>query len=101
MHRSLRVDPSTLAQYCQAHHICKLSLFGSRLKGLDRVDSDVDLLVKFDEGHVPSLFDMARMEAELSELLGQRVDLRTEGDLSRYFRGAVLDEAEVQYEHAA
>jgi len=97
MHQSLRIDPDTLAQFCRAHHICKLSLFGSRLKGVARDDSDVDLLVKFDEGHVPSLFAMTRMEAELSELMGQRVDLRTEGDLSRYFRHSVLGEAEVQY----
>lgn len=97
MHRSLSVDPDTLAQYCRDHHICKLSLFGSRLKGVARDDSDLDLLVKFDEGHVPSLFAMARMENELSHMTGLKVDLRTEGDLSRHFRHAVLSEAVVQY----
>jgi predicted nucleotidyltransferase len=37
------------------------------------------------------------MEIELSELLGQKVDLRTAGDLSRYFRDEVLQMAQVQY----
>jgi hypothetical protein len=37
------------------------------------------------------------MENELSVLLGRKVDLRTPEDLSRYFRQAVLAEAEVQY----
>jgi predicted nucleotidyltransferase len=41
---------------------------------------------------------MARMERDLSVLLGgQKVDLRTPEDLSRYFRQEVLNEAEVQY----
>jgi predicted nucleotidyltransferase len=45
MHFSLGLDENTLAKFCQAHHISKLSLFGSQLKGTARVDSDVDLLV--------------------------------------------------------
>ena len=40
---------------------------------------------------------MAAMELELSDLLGRKVDLRTPGDLSRYFRDRVLAEPEVQY----
>jgi uncharacterized protein len=97
MHRSLHMDPATLADFCREHHICKLSLFGSQLKGAARHDSDVDLLVEFAPGHVPSMFAMARMEAQLSDLVGRKVDLRTAGDLSRYFRQTVLGEAEVQY----
>jgi len=43
------------------------------------------------------LLKMARMENELSDMLGQKVDLRTSGDLSRYFRQEVLESAEVAY----
>jgi predicted nucleotidyltransferase len=60
--------------------------------------SDIDILVEFEPEHSPGLFGMARMERELSALLGGRkVDLRTPEDLSRYFRQEVLNEAEVQY----
>jgi predicted nucleotidyltransferase len=60
--------------------------------------SDIDVLVEFERGRTPGLLGMARMERELSALLGKRkVDLRTPEDLSRYFRQKVLDEAEVQY----
>jgi uncharacterized protein len=87
-----------LAEFCRRNHILKLSLFGSVLREDFRPDSDVDVLVFFEEGHTPGFFGIARMEAELSELLGGRkVDLRTPQDLSRYFREKVLASAEVQY----
>jgi predicted nucleotidyltransferase len=97
MHPSLTIDEATLAQFCEAHHIHRLSLFGSRLKGTPRADSDIDLLVEFDPANIPSLFDIAGMEIELTEMLGRKVDLRTAGDLSRYFRDEVVRTAEVQY----
>lgn len=75
----------------------RLSLFGSQLKGSASDDSDVDLLVEFDPEHIPSLLDIAVMEDELSAAIGKRVDLRTAGDLSEYFRDDVVRVAEVQY----
>ena len=94
----LTIPHEQLAQVCRANHIRKLSLFGSVLKGTARPDSDVDLLVEFEPDARPSLLDMARIEYELSAFLGgRRVDLRTAGDLSRFFRDEVIREAEVQY----
>ena len=98
MKRLLNLDEETLARFCKAHHIRRLSLFGSQLKGTARPDSDVDLLVEFLPEARPTLLDMAQMEIELSQALGGRkVDLRTEQDLSRYFRDEVVRTAEVQY----
>lgn len=97
MHPSLNIPPSTLTDFCRRHYIRRLSLFGSQLKGTSRPDSDIDLLVEFDPAHIPSLFGIAGMEIELTELLGKKVDLRTAGDLSRYFRDEVVRMAEVQY----
>jgi hypothetical protein len=75
-----------------------LSLFGSVLSDRFRPDSDVDVLVEFERGREPGLFDLAAMERELSAMLGGRsVDLRTPEDLSRYFRADVLAHAEPQY----
>ncbi|MDP2262621.1 MAG: nucleotidyltransferase domain-containing protein [Hydrogenophaga sp.] len=93
----LHVPAHQLHAFCQANRIQRLSLFGSVLKGQARRDSDVDLLVEFEAGQAPSLLGMVRMESELSDMLGQRVDLRTPADLSRYFRQDVLDMAQVQY----
>jgi len=98
MERRLPIDAEALERVCRSHRIRKLSLFGSRLKGTARPDSDVDLLVEFMPEARPTLLDMAEIENELSELLGGvRVDLRTAQELSRYFRDAVVNEAEVQY----
>ena len=94
----LPVDPQVLAAVCRRHRVRKLSLFGSRLKGTAGPDSDFDLLVEFEPDASPSLLDMAKIEIELSELLGgRRVDARTAEDLSRYFRDDVVREAETQY----
>ncbi len=99
MARPLFRDADALAAICRRHHIRRLSLFGSALKGIDRPDSDVDLLVEFEPGAKPSLLTMARIELELSPLLGGRkIDLRTAQDLSRYFRDEVVRSAELQYE---
>jgi len=61
-------------------------------------ESDMDVLVEFEPGHVPGLIRLAGMELELSSLLGERkVDMNTPQCLSRYFRDEVLKEAEVAY----
>lgn len=87
-----------LAEFCRRNHILKLSLFGSVLSDDFGPESDVDVLVEFEEDHTPGFFELARMEEELAGLLGGRkVDLRTPQDLSRYFREEVLASAEVQY----
>ena len=92
----LALDRAKLIEFCQKHHIRKLSLFGSVLRGDSGPDSDVDVLVEFEPGHVPGLAFFA-METELSQILGHEVDLNTPGFLSPLFRDEVLSEAEVQY----
>lgn len=95
---NIALPSDRLAEFCRRNHIAKLSLFGSVLREDFRPDSDVDVLVEFEEGHTPGFLGLARMEEELSEMMGGRkVDLRTPQDLSRYFREEVLDAAVVQY----
>ncbi len=86
-----------LKEFCRRHHIRKLAIFGSYLRDDFGPESDVDFLVEFDPQHIPTLFDIAGMEIELSDMLGRKVDLRTAEDLSRYFRDEVVAQAEVQY----
>src|SRR4051812_3528490 len=98
MSNRLPIPAAILAGFCHRHHIRQLSLFGSTLKGSNKPESDVDLLVEFEPGHEPGLLAFAEMELELSDYLGGvKVDLRTPLDLSRYFRDQVLAIAEIQY----
>ncbi len=92
------VDDVALARFCRRNGIHRLAFFGSVLRGDFSAVSDVDVLVEFDPGRAPGFFGLARMEAELSGLLGGRkVDLRTPQDLSRYFRSDVVREAEPHF----
>ena len=86
-----------LADFCRRHHIRKLSLFGSVLRDDFGPQSDVDVLVEFDDQHVPG-FEFVRIQIELSELLGgRRVDLVTPRALSPFLREKVLRSAETRY----
>lgn len=88
------LDSQVLAGFADRHHIVRISLFGSTLRGENRPDSDVDLLVEFEPDHTPGFLGLATMQAELSVLLGgRRVDLRTAADLSRHFRDDIVREA--------
>ncbi len=93
----LSYDREALAELCRRHRIRRLALFGSVLKGTERPDSDVDLLVEFEPDAVPGLLALVAIEAELSDLIGRRVDLRTPQELSPHFREAVERTAEVQF----
>jgi predicted nucleotidyltransferase len=96
MNARLQLDPRTIADFCARHHIRKLSLFGSVLRDDFGPESDIDVLVEFQPGHTPGLAFL-EMEAELSRLLGRKVDLNTPGFLSRYIRDRVAAEARTLY----
>lgn len=97
--RNIKVPQEKLTEFCQRRHITRLAFFGSVLRDDFRPDSDIDVLVEFEPGHVPG-FGIVDIERELSGMLGCKVDLRTPGDLSHYFREQVIQEAEVQYSAA-
>ncbi len=96
---SLKLDRKRIQDFCERHHIRKLSIFGSALRADFKPDSDLDILVEFQPGHVPGL-EFFAIQDELSRLLGRQVDLSTPGFLSKYFRNQVLKEARVIYEQA-
>jgi predicted nucleotidyltransferase len=94
---NIPISSEEITQFCQRHHIQKLSFFGSVLRADFSSDSDIDLLVEFDPEYIPGLIRLSAMEQELSEIFQRQVDLRTPEDLSHYFRQEVLDSAVIQY----
>ncbi len=94
----IRLPHQVIADFYRRNGIHRLALFGSVLREDFGPESDGDVLVEFEPGHVPGFFRLLDMEEELSGLLGgRRVDLRTPQDLSRYFRVEVMAQAEEQY----
>lgn len=92
----IEVPREKLADFCRRHHIRRLSLFGSVLRDDFGPESDIDVLVEFEPGHVPG-FAFIALETELSEILKRKVDLNTPNSLNHLFRNRVLREAEAQY----
>ena len=93
-----KMPKGKLIEFCERNRIRKLSVFGSAMRGQLGPDSDIDVLVEFEQGHTPGLFSIIKMEMELTEMLGKKVDLRTPEDLSQYFRDEVVQNAKLQYE---
>jgi len=65
----------------------RLFLFGSRARGDAQAESDLDLLVEFERA--PTLFDLVRLEQELADDLGIRVQVVTPGAIKSPLRSAV------------
>lgn len=93
------ISQEKLVDFCKKNRIKELAIFGSSIKGKLKSDSDIDILVEFEEGHTPGLITFCGMQNELADMIGREVDLRTPQDLSRYFRDVVMKTAEVQYEN--
>ncbi|HET6232618.1 MAG TPA: nucleotidyltransferase family protein [Longimicrobiaceae bacterium] len=101
LQQRLNVDPDVIAEFCRKHHISRLAFFGSVLRDDFNPESDIDVLVDFEPGHIPGMMAIIGMELEFSEFMnGRKVDLRTAKDLSRYFRAEVVATADVWYDAA-
>ena len=90
-----------LREFCHRWHIAELALFGSALREDFRDDSDIDLLVRFLPNAGTTLFDMVRMEDELTAMLQRKVDLVSrrgiEASRNTIRRRAILESAQVIY----
>lgn len=71
-------------------HVKKIGVFGSTVKGQRRPDSDVDILVEFSSP--VSIFTFVHLREYVSERLGVRVDLVTEGGLHPLLKERIMGE---------
>ena len=85
MNRDLTIQ--TLKNYLNQYPISKIGVFGSFARNEEREDSDIDILVKFEEP--VSLFTLVRMHRELEELLSRKVDIVSEKYLHPRLRASI------------
>ncbi len=88
-------DVTRLVDICRQNDVSMVGVFGSMARGESKKKSDIDLIVRFSKRK--SLLTMVRLERELSEALGRKVDLLTEAAISPYMRERVLKELRVVY----
>jgi predicted nucleotidyltransferase len=90
-----------IADFCQKWQVKELALFGSILRSDFNENSDVDVMVTFYSEAHPTLFDLAEMEDELTQLFQRKVDLITRKGIetSRNYlrRQAILSSSQVIY----
>ncbi len=70
--------------------VVRAGVFGSRARGDAGSDSDLDLLVELESGR--SLFDLAGLQLDLSDLLGYNAHVVTYNSLHRLLRDQILSE---------
>ena len=71
--------------------INRIRIFGSVARDEESINSDLDLLINFDEGR--SLFDLIGFRNDIEEMLGRKVDVVSENALHWYIKEKVLQEA--------
>jgi len=84
-----------LPELAERFGVAELGLFGSRVRGDNRLDSDLDVLVRFKPEAKLSLFKIVELEQFLGDALGLKVDLAMKDSLKPYIGRRIL--AEVQY----
>lgn len=72
------------------HHVKRAGVFGSLVHGDWNSDSDIDLLVEIDEPI--SLLGLARIERELGEAIGRRIDLVEYRAIKPRIKGQILED---------
>jgi predicted nucleotidyltransferase len=93
----IEVPSEQITEFCRRNHIRRLALFGSVLRDDFTPESDVDVLVEFEPDHRFTYFTLARVEDDLSALLGRKVDLHVPRMLHPFLRDKVLSQAEELY----
>ena len=87
-----------IADYFKTQPVLKAWLFGSYARGEENENSDVDILVAFDDNAKVSLLKHAIMADDLEKMLGRPVDLVTDGTLLPFAINSVSRDKQLIYE---
>jgi uncharacterized protein len=79
-----------LPEISKIYNVSYLGIFGSYVRGEQEPESDLDILVEFEEA--PSFFEYIRLEDYLSEILGVKVDLVMKSALKPAIGKHILEE---------
>lgn len=89
---------ANITSYFSQRPVKKAWIFGSYSRNEANEDSDVDILISFDETSDIGIFEHYEIATELSKLLNKEVDLVTDGTLYPWVREKVDKEKILIYE---
>lgn len=99
--KGFTIPRNEIAQFCKRWNVFQFAVIGSALRADFHPDSDVDVLVAFQAGTQWGLLDHLRMEQELQNLLGRRVDLISRAAVlhsqNQLLRDEILNTAQAVY----
>ncbi len=84
-----------IIMFLKKEDVEQISVFGSYVRCEENAESDIDIIVEFSKRK--SLLDLVRIERQLSEFLGIKVDLLTEKSISPYIIDSIRNEMKVIY----
>ena len=88
----------TIRQYFATQPIKKAWLFGSCSRGEDTPDSDIDILVEYNDSNSISLMTISRIMTSLSKKLNRKIDLVEAGCLLPFAEMSVEKDKKLIYE---
>ncbi len=91
LYKTLQQQKASILDIAKHYHAVNVRVFGSVVRGEEREDSDIDLLVDFLPG--TTLLEQVGLIDALSTALGRKVDIVSDRALNKHLRQRVLEEA--------
>jgi predicted nucleotidyltransferase len=95
MNPKVTVPHDAIRDFCRAHAVRELAIFGSAVRDDFNPDSDIDVLIDLAPDARVGLVALQKMRDELARIFGRRVDLLTRNGLNRHIREQILLDAEI------
>ncbi|RPI94640.1 MAG: hypothetical protein EHM32_06545 [Spirochaetales bacterium] len=87
----------SITEILRKQDVKKAGLFGSIVRGDFSPDSDIDILIEFNDKHNKSLLDLIELKSLLEEKTNQRIDLLTYDSINPRIRESILQHHEPLY----
>jgi uncharacterized protein len=82
---NISITEEQIREFCQHWHIKEFYLFGSVLRSDFNLNSDIDIMITFNQNATCSLWDFVRIKNDLSTLLGRKIDLMTKKSIEESY----------------
>lgn len=92
-----KIDTNLIKEILHKNDIEFAGLFGSRARGEETDESDLDVLIRFKPDSNKSLLDLIRIQNEIADTLGIKVDLVTEASISPHIRDYIMRDLKLIY----